>query len=253
LIDQNHSNFSHSHSNQGGIPVTDNFMDRLQRLIDQKSLLIHPFYQAWRAGELRIEDLQVYASQYYFFEANFPRFLSAIHSRCDDREVRQSILANLWDEEHGEANHRALWLDFCASLGLSKGQVGFTPILPQTQGLLDAYFRSCNQGGCAEGLAALYAYEAQVPQVALEKIRGLKEFYGIDSPEGLQFFEVHGVLDEDHAAREAEAISSQTSPETEVLVERALQGALDAWWGFLDGVNERGVNERRYARSSAAD
>jgi len=228
--------------------VADTLLNRLQQLIDQKFLLTHPFYQAWQAGELSINDLRIYASQYYFFEANFPRFLSAIHSRCDDREVRQSILDNLWDEEHGESNHRAMWLDFCASLGLDKHQVEFTDILPKTQGLLDAYFRICNRGSCPEGLAALYAYEAQVPQVALGKIRGLKEFYGIDSPEGLRFLEVHSVLDQDHAGKEAEGIIRQTSPETEVLVEQGLQSALDAWWGFLDG-----VVEQCYALSGAAN
>jgi pyrroloquinoline-quinone synthase len=228
--------------------VTETFLHRIQQLIQRKSLLDHPFYQAWQAGELSIDDLRVYAAQYYRFEANFPRFLSAIHSRCEDRGVRQSILDNLWDEEHGELNHRAMWLDFCASLGLDQRQVETTDTLPGTQGLLDTYFRICNQGSCPEGLAALYAYEAQVPEVALEKIRGLKEFYGIDSPDALKFFEVHGVLDQDHAAKEAEAIVIQTSPESEVLVTQALQSALDAWWGFLDG-----VDQRRNPRSCAAD
>jgi pyrroloquinoline-quinone synthase len=227
--------------------VTQTLLQRLQQLIDRKSLLTHPFYQAWQAGELSVDDLRIYAGQYYFFEASFPRFLSAIHSRCEDRRVRQGILDNLWDEEHGELNHRAMWLDFCTSLGLDQHQVELADLLPGTQGLLDAYFRVCNQGSCPEGLAALYAYEVQVPLVALEKIRGLKEFYGIDSPEGLRFFEVHGVLDEDHAGKEAESIMSQTSPEAEALVIQALQSALDAWWGFLDG-----VDERRYPRSSAA-
>ena len=49
-----------------------------------------------------------------------------------------------------------------------------------------------------------------MPQVALEKIHGLKAFHGLDSPETLQFFEVHSVLDEDHSEREAQGIVSQT-------------------------------------------
>jgi pyrroloquinoline-quinone synthase len=216
--------------------LAETLLTRIQNQIEKQSLLTHPFYRAWQAGELSIEDLQIYAGQYYFFEANFPRFLSAIHSKCEDREVRQSILDNLWDEEHGEVNHLAMWLDFCVGLGLERDLVEFTPIQPKTQKLLDAYFNACNDGTCSQGLAAMYAYEAQVAQVALEKIRGLKEFYGIDSSETLQFFEVHGILDEDHSAKEAVAIVSQTLPESESQVEAALQLALDAWWGFLDGV-----------------
>lgn len=228
--------------------MTQTLITRMQNRIDNKSLLTHPFYQAWQAGELRIEDLRVYASQYYFFEASFPRFLSAIHSKCEDREVRQSILDNLWDEEHGEVNHRTMWLDFCTSLGLETDRVEFSTIQPKTQQLLDTYFDACNQGTCAQGLAAMYAYEAQVPKVAVEKMRGLKELYGIDSPEALQFFEVHSVLDEDHSSREAEGIMGLTSSEAEPEVEKALQSALDAWWGFLDG-----VEAQRHSVASAAD
>lgn len=224
------------------------FLNRLQGRVEAKSLLTHPFYQAWQAGELTVDDLRVYAAQYYFFEANFPRFLSAIHSRCPDREVRQSILDNLWDEEHGELNHRAMWLDFAAGLGLDRDQVEFSPVHPKTQGLLDVYFKACAESTFQEGLAAVYAYEVQVPQVAMEKVRGLKEFYGMDDPATLKFFEVHGVLDEDHSQKEADGIASQTSDEHEDAVEAALQAALDAWWGFLDG-----VNEQRHALASAAD
>jgi pyrroloquinoline-quinone synthase len=188
---------------------------------------------------LSIQDLRTYASQYYFFQANFPRFLSDIHSRCPVREVRQSILDNLWDEEHGDANHRAMWLDFCAGVGLDRGEVEFSPIHPKTQALLDTYFELCHQRSFQEGLAAVYAYEAQVPQVSLEKIEGLKRSYGITNAESLKFFEVHSILDEDHSQKEAEGIMSQTAPQDESAVEAALQAALDAWWGFLDGVEEQ--------------
>lgn len=212
---------------------------RLQQRIQAKSLLTHPFYQAWQAGELSLDDLRVYASQYYFFEASFPRFLSAIHARCPDRQARQSILDNLWDEEHGQQNHRALWLDFAAGLGLDRDQVEFSPVHPQTQTLLDTYFSACAGGSFQQGLAAVYAYEAQAPQVMAEKIRGLREFYGINDAATLRFFEVHGVLDQDHSAREAQAIVIHTPAAAAPGVEAALEAALDAWQGFLDGVNER--------------
>jgi pyrroloquinoline-quinone synthase len=214
-------------------------LTRLKQRIEAKSLLTHPFYQAWQAGELSIQDLRTYASQYYFFEGNFPRFLSAIHSRCPAWEVRQSILDNLWDEEHGHANHRAMWLDFCVGLGLDRDEVEFSPIHPQTQALLSTYFELCHQRTFQEGLAAVYAYEAQVPQVSLEKIEGLKKSYGITDAVSLKFFEVHTILDEDHSQKEAEGIMSQTTQQEEPAVEAALQAALDAWWGFLDGIEER--------------
>src|SRR5207302_441240 len=85
-------------------------------------LLTHPFYTKWVAGTLPRECLQEYARQYHAFESSFPTFLSAIHSRTEDRGVRQALLENLWDEEHGEANHRELWLRFAEGVGGGRGR-----------------------------------------------------------------------------------------------------------------------------------
>ena len=40
----------------------------------------------------------------------------------------------------------------------------------------------------AEGLASLYTYERQIPEIAETKIRGLKNHYGVTSKEGLRIF-----------------------------------------------------------------
>jgi pyrroloquinoline quinone (PQQ) biosynthesis protein C len=63
--------------------VEHSLLNRLDERIENKSLLDHPYFQAWKAGESTLEDLQVYAAQYYFFEANFPRYLSCLSS-CGD-------------------------------------------------------------------------------------------------------------------------------------------------------------------------
>ena len=66
----------------------------------------------------------------------------------------------------------------------------------------------------------------------------MKEYFNITSEKALRFFEVHSVLDEDHSDREREGIVGYTKRTDEEVVERALQAALDGWWGFLDGVME---------------
>jgi pyrroloquinoline-quinone synthase len=218
--------------------VGQELLDRLQRRISSRSLLSHPFYQDWRQGKLTLDDLRLYAGQYYHFEATFPRFLSAVHSRCSDSDVRQSILTNLWDEESGERNHRALWLGFCAALGLAAGQVETTPAIPSTRALVDTYNDICSSRSYQEGLAVIYAYEVQVPEVASEKQAGLVQLYGLADDDALSFFQVHSYLDLEHSRLEAEAICQHTDAHKEPAVESALQEGLDAWWGFLDGVNE---------------
>jgi pyrroloquinoline-quinone synthase len=91
-------------------------LDRIDRMIDDRHLLTHPFYTKWAEGTLPREALQEYARQYYAFESAMPRMLSAIHSRTDSAAVRQHLLDNLWDEEHGRDNHAELWLRFAEGI-----------------------------------------------------------------------------------------------------------------------------------------
>ena len=218
--------------------MNQELLDRLHQHISCRSLLSHPFYQDWKEGKLSLDDLRLYAAQYYHYEANFPKYLSAVHSRCPDAVVRQGILNNLWDEEHGEQNHRSLWLAFCAGLGLTCPEVELAPLHPKTRALLETYSTICSTGSFQEGLAAIYAYEVQVPEVAKEKLEGLRDRYRIVDETTLSFFHIHSYLDEEHSRIEAEAISKHTSTDEEPAVESALLAGLEAWWGFLDGVNE---------------
>jgi pyrroloquinoline-quinone synthase len=178
--------------------LTEQFTETLDAIIDERSLLKHPFYQAWNAGTLPLESLQEYAKQYFHFEAAFPTFLSAVHARMEAGPARQAVLENLWDEEHGEQNHLALWLRFAESLGVSEADVRASEPNAETRDLIDGFRTACSEGTVAEGLATLYAYESQAPKVAETKIRGLKAFYGFEDPKGYEFFSVHQDIDVYH-------------------------------------------------------
>lgn len=216
-------------------------MDLLQRidaLIAERHLLKHPFYTRWREGTLTREALQEYARQYYAFESTFPRLLSALHTRSERPDVRQSILDNLWDEEHGEVNHAELWLRFGEGIGAARESVRGAELNAGTRALLDAYWASVTDAPIAAGIAALYAYEGQVPEVATEKIRGLVEQYGVDDPRTLAFFTVHSTLDIEHSGAERSMIGALApTADDEEAVLAATRAALDGWWGFLDAVN----------------
>lgn len=213
-------------------------IDQIDAQIRDRHLLTHPFYTRWREGTLPVEAIQEYTRQYYEFESAFPRLLSAIHSRTDDPVVRQSILDNLWDEEHGTANHAELWLRFAEGMGVQRDEVRDATPNSGTRGLMDAYWDLARNGSPAAAIAALYAYEAQVPEVAAEKINGLRDRYGIDDARTLAFFTVHSTLDLEHSEAERDAIrrTAATDEESDAARE-ATSRALDAWWGFLDAVN----------------
>ncbi|MGE3077319.1 MAG: CADD family putative folate metabolism protein [Dehalococcoidia bacterium] len=205
---------------------------RIKAVLDEKSMLKHPFYTEWTKGELPIAKLQEYARQYFHFEASFPRFLSSIHSRTDSPEIRQLLLDNLWDEEHGERNHPALWLEFAAALGVGEAEVKQAKLRPETQALVDHFNRTSREAPLAEALGTLFAYEGQVPAIAWQKIKGLTEHYAFE-PKQFEFFSVHLVADIAHAGAEMDSISMACEDEDGVV--RAVEKSCDLLLSFLDG------------------
>jgi pyrroloquinoline-quinone synthase len=209
--------------------------------IRHRHLLGHPFYTSWVAGTLPKEAMQEYARQYYAFESSFPRVLSALHSRTDRPDIRQALLENLWDEEHGEANHAELWLRFADGIGAGREATRNAERSDATERLVASYLSASRTRPVAAGVAAVYAYEAQVPAVAKAKIDGLKRNYGIDDPETLAFFELHSELDVEHSGAERKMIEELgAGNEDQVLA--ATDEALDRWWGFLDAVTPEGTS-----------
>lgn len=205
---------------------------QIRAVLDEHSLLKHPFYQEWTTGTLPVERLQEYARQYFHFEAAFPRFLSAIHARTESAPIRQIILDNLWDEEHGERNHRQLWLDFGAALGLSEEEIVTSTPRPETSALVEHYYSAARTAPVAEAMATMFAYEGQVPAIAWQKIKGLSENYGF-TPDQFEFFSTHLVADIAHSGSEMEAIFQSTEDEDAVVA--ATASACEKLWSFLDG------------------
>lgn len=209
----------------------------IDALIAERHLLRHPFYIAWREGRLTPEALRDYAAQYYQHVRAFPSYLSALHARCHDEPTRRALLANLRDEEEGPANHPVLWLRFAAAVGCPPAEAVASGSWPETRAAIDGFRRAVGEGPVARGLAALYAYETMVPEVAAEKIRGLAEHYGIEGSPGTDYFEVHRTLDVEHAGATRTVLAAHLEREydTEAAIEGAAM-ALEAVNGLLDGL-----------------
>jgi pyrroloquinoline-quinone synthase len=207
----------------------------LDSMIAERSLLKHPFYLAWTAGTLSIERLQNYTVEYYPHVAAFPRYLSAIHSRCADIATRQALLENLIEEERGAENHPELWLRFAEAIGVARERVVDATTSASSARLVEEFMRQAESGHVASGLAALYAYESQIPPVATAKIDGLKRFYGVTDERGLAFFAVHEKADVWHARTGADLIARHCTAESDRdLAIEAGDRALRALWSLLD-------------------
>lgn len=214
---------------------------KLHALVEQKHLLQHPFYIAWTDGKLTQEHLKQYAVQYFQNVLAFPTYVSAVHFNtpaiANSIAVRQEILENLISEERGEKNHPALWQNFAKAVGATDADLAETPTLPTTTNLVDTFRSLCLNSPFYAGLAALYAYESQVPAIATTKIDGLQKFYGITNPKDYEFFSVHQAADVWHTESELQIIEQQAdTPEKEQAVLDVAAQAANALWQFLDGV-----------------
>jgi pyrroloquinoline-quinone synthase len=210
-------------------------LTKIDAAIAEKSLLKHPFYQDWQAGKLSREALQLYAAQYYRHVEAFPKHLRVLAARSEG-PIRQIILENLAEEENPSQPHPKLWRDFAAALGVSEDDITCCPSLPGTQAVVETFREIVGDRPVAEAVAALYAYEAQVPEIATTKINGLKKFYGVTAPKGLAYFEVHEEADKAHRQAWRGWLEEHAEGnEEEVLA--TTNEALGALWGALDAVH----------------
>ena len=215
------------------------YLDEIDKDIAQKHLLKHPFYLAWTRGELSREALTDYARQYYHHVAAFPTYLSAVHAKCEDQDMRKQLLNNLIDEEAGSPNHPELWLQFAEGLGIYDVDVHNTTKEPETKQLINTFRSVCGNRSTAEGLAALYAYENQIPAICESKIEGLRKHYGFSNAKHYEYFAVHIGADREHSATERKMLDAYVNEQNFESVKASMNRVLDALWEMLFGVCRR--------------
>ncbi len=210
-------------------------LEKIDAAIAEKNLLKHPFYQDWQAGKLTRESLQVYAAQYYKHVEAFPKHLRVLAARADE-SLKPVVLENLAEEENPARPHPKLWRDFAGALGVSEETVTASDSLPGTAHVVAKFREICAERSVAEAVAALYAYESQVPEIATTKIDGLKRFYGVTEPKGLAYFEVHEEADKAHRAAWREWLEANAAGNEDPIL-TSTNEALDALWGALSAVH----------------
>lgn len=230
--------------------MSDEFFERLHERIAKYDLLEHPFYKAWSAGELTNDDLHEYAKDYYHHVQAFPSYLAELAVRLDDCELRRALLANLADEKGlpagGEERatqrstaHSELWLDFVEGTGRTRAIKSHVPD-PAIKQLTDFFHSIATDGTPDEALTAFYVYESQVPAIATEKVRGLRDRYGKDE-KTYGYFTLHATADIFHANVWRNQLRARINS-GEANAEKALsagENSAKALWQALDGIEAR--------------
>jgi pyrroloquinoline-quinone synthase len=210
-------------------------------------LLTHPFYTAWTRGELTREQLHFYGEQYLSHVAAFPAYLTALHARLPEGPTRRAVLTNAFEEEADGRSHADLWRDFIYGMsnGKQEGSEEADTALPEISALVATFRELAETATPAAAIAAFHAYESQVPRIAQEKRRGLREQYAADAAT-CEYFRIHETADIHHAKvwinlldRELETAATQ-SPEAlaacEAEILRGTEAAARALWTALDGI-----------------
>jgi pyrroloquinoline-quinone synthase len=226
---------------------TTQFFEQLEASIARYDLLSHPFYRAWAAGELTREDLREYARHYYHHVEAFPCYLAELALRLDEGELRRAVLANMCDEKGAAGGsgkdsgphsgpHSELWLDFAEGMGARRDMRWHLPVA-EVRELVRYFHRVASEGTPEEALAAFYVYESQVPRVAKEKERGLRQMYGADD-KTCGYFALHATADIFHSNVWRKQLENRiaANPETAQSTLDAAEKTAQLLWQALDGI-----------------
>jgi pyrroloquinoline-quinone synthase len=225
---------------------TAEFLHQLDARIKKYDLLCHPFYKAWSAGQLTRNDLREYAQDYYHHVEAFPSYLAALGLRLNEGELRQAVLANMCDEKGVEGRpgrdsvpHAELWLDFAEGMGSCRNLEWHTPV-PEIRQLIRHFRQLASEGSPEDALAAFYTYESQVPRIAQEKERGLRETYGADH-KTCGYFTLHATADVHHANVWRKQLEKRiaANPQAAEAALDAAENAARMLWKALDGIETR--------------
>ena len=182
---------------------------RIDEMIEERSLLKHPFYQMWSDGKLSLDSLSGYSKEYFQLVKAVPSFMSPIIEQAPDY-LKNELTSN----QEEETQHIKPWMRFATSLGVDEKELDNYAGLPKTikaVSQLSSLMNTFEGGSCA-----MYAFEKEIPKISQIKLEGLAEFYGISSEQATEYFKLHTEADIRHAASWRKALE-QTSSKNEEL------------------------------------
>ena len=210
-------------------------IERIDYEIEKHSLLKHVFYQMWSEGKLTINHLQGYSKEYFQLVKVVPKFVENIFNVIADPSLKRAVGQNLKEE----SEHIEPWIMFSTAIGVQRNDLASYEGDNETN-MAVSTLSQLTERSLEEAVAAMYAYEKELPKISRSKIDGLKKFYGMQSNEATKYLEIHEEVDVRHS--EVWKNILKTIPEEKQ--ERALNAAissLEAQNKLLDSVQKNYV------------
>ena len=170
-----------------------NIINKIDEMIEERSLLKHPFYQMWSDGKLTQESLAGYSKEYFQLVKAVPSFMVPIIEKSPD-----TVISELVENQQEESDHIKPWITFAGELGISEDElISYSGTTKTRKAVsdLNELMDTFDGGACA-----MYAFEKEIPKISQTKLDGLAEFYGITSNEATEYFKLHTEADIRHAA-----------------------------------------------------
>ena len=170
-----------------------NLIQKIDQIIEERSLLKHPFYEMWSDGKLTQESLAGYSKEYFQLVKAVPEFMTPIIEKAPN-----SVITELTDNQQEESDHIKPWISFAGELGISEGELIPYSGLNKTKKAvsdLSELMNTFDGGACA-----MYAFEKEIPKISQTKLDGLSEFYQMTSDNATEYFKLHTEADIRHTA-----------------------------------------------------
>ncbi|MDB4850102.1 iron-containing redox enzyme family protein [Nitrosopumilus sp.] len=170
-----------------------NLIQRIDQIIEERSLLKHPFYEMWSDGKLTQESLAGYSKEYFQLVKAVPEFMEPIIQQAPN-----SVISELTENQQEESDHIQPWISFAGELGISEDEIISYSGLDKTNKAVSdlAKLMDTFDGGAC----AMYAFEKEIPKISQTKLDGLSEFYEITSHNATEYFKLHTEADIRHTA-----------------------------------------------------
>ncbi len=163
---------------------------RIDQEIERRSLLKHPFYQMWSEGKLDIELLQGYAKEYFHLVKTVPKMVGRLAAQNESSD----IVSNLQEERE----HIEPWVKFANALGVKRQELEQYEVSQKTRDSVNKLLDLTSVFD--EGVAAMYAYEAEIPKISRTKLDGLAKYYKITGEDATEYQRIHESVDVKHAS-----------------------------------------------------
>ncbi len=171
----------------------NSLVKKIDELIEQKSLLKHPFYQMWSDGKLSMDSLAGYSTEYFQLVKAVPSFVDMIA-----KFAPEALVEEIRSNGAEESEHIQPWTDFAVSLGVKRDEIDNYTGLEKTNQAVTELSQTITS--LETGAAAMYAFEKEIPKISHTKLEGLEKFYNITSDDATQYFRLHMEADIRHAA-----------------------------------------------------